>query len=167
MGVTVPPRSLNPGKAIAMAICPIICLFYDLARAFMHDVASGYAEAVRMHRNNWREFSLFKVFRFFREFFFMKRSSRHFFPLDIKEFLCIFCLFVSFKTFSFFILFSFNYGTSYWAAHSNRCYQNITLYPTSSVGLHSLRQDVWTRWLKEFTLHLIYRVEGCRIWRNP
>ena len=40
------PRSLNPGKAIAMAICPIICSFYYLARALMHDVACEFACAV-------------------------------------------------------------------------------------------------------------------------
>ena len=33
MGLTVHSRSLNPGKAIAMAICPTICLFYYLASA--------------------------------------------------------------------------------------------------------------------------------------
>ena len=33
MRVTVRQRSLNPGKVIAMAICPIICLFYYLARS--------------------------------------------------------------------------------------------------------------------------------------
>ena len=27
------PRSLNPGKAVAVAIYPIICIFYYLARA--------------------------------------------------------------------------------------------------------------------------------------
>jgi len=42
-GVTVRLRSLNLGKAIAMAICPIICLFYYLARALMHDVACEFA----------------------------------------------------------------------------------------------------------------------------
>ena len=46
------PRSLNPGKALAMGNCPIICLFYDLARALMHDVACEFACAVRMRRNN-------------------------------------------------------------------------------------------------------------------
>ena len=45
-GITVSPRSLNPGKAIAMAICPIICSFYYLARALMHDVACEFACAV-------------------------------------------------------------------------------------------------------------------------
>ena len=34
---------------------PIICLFYDLARALVHDVACEFACAVRMRRNNWRE----------------------------------------------------------------------------------------------------------------
>ena len=38
-GVTERPRSLNPGKAAARAICPIICLFYYLARALIYDVA--------------------------------------------------------------------------------------------------------------------------------
>jgi len=45
-GVTVRPRSLNPGKAITMAICPIICSFYYLACALMHDVACEFACAV-------------------------------------------------------------------------------------------------------------------------
>ena len=45
-GVTVRPRSLNPGKAIAMAICPIICSIYYLERALMHDVACEFACAV-------------------------------------------------------------------------------------------------------------------------
>ena len=35
-----------------MAICLIICLFYDLARVLMHDVACEFACAVRMCRNN-------------------------------------------------------------------------------------------------------------------
>ena len=52
IGVTVRPRSLNPGKAIAMAIRPIISLLYNLARALMHDVAGEFACAVRMCRNN-------------------------------------------------------------------------------------------------------------------
>ena len=42
-GVTVRPRSLNPGKAIAEAVCPIICSFYYSARALMHDVACEFA----------------------------------------------------------------------------------------------------------------------------
>jgi len=45
-GVTVRPRSLNPGKAIAMGICPIICSFYYLAHALMLDVACEFACAV-------------------------------------------------------------------------------------------------------------------------
>jgi len=47
-GVTVLPRSLNPGKAIALAICPITCSFYYLARTLMHDVAcaEGCAETI-------------------------------------------------------------------------------------------------------------------------
>ena len=52
VGDTERPRSLNPGKALAMAICLIICLFYQLARALMDDVACEFACAVRMHRNN-------------------------------------------------------------------------------------------------------------------
>ena len=41
-----PPRSLNPGKAMAMAICPIICSIYYLARALIDDVAGKFAYAV-------------------------------------------------------------------------------------------------------------------------
>jgi len=44
--VTVRPRSLNLGKAIAMDICPIICSIYYLERALMHDVACEFACAV-------------------------------------------------------------------------------------------------------------------------
>ena len=44
-------KSLNLGKAIVLAICPIICLFYYVARALMYDVACKFACAVRMHRN--------------------------------------------------------------------------------------------------------------------
>jgi len=36
-------KIVNPGKAIAMATCPIICSFYYLARALMHDVACEFA----------------------------------------------------------------------------------------------------------------------------
>ena len=52
VGVTIRPRSLNPVKALAMAICPIICLLYDIARALVHDVACEFACAVKMRRNN-------------------------------------------------------------------------------------------------------------------
>ena len=45
-------KSLNLGKAIALAICPIICLFHYLARALMYDVACEFACTVRMRRNN-------------------------------------------------------------------------------------------------------------------
>ena len=41
--VTERPRSLNPGKALAMAICPNICLFYELARVLMDNVACEFA----------------------------------------------------------------------------------------------------------------------------
>ena len=51
-GVTVRPRWLNLGKAIALAIGPIICLFHYLARALMYDVACEFVCAVRMRRNN-------------------------------------------------------------------------------------------------------------------
>ena len=47
VGVTVRPRSLNLGKAIALAICTIICLFYYLARALIYDVAFEFACAVK------------------------------------------------------------------------------------------------------------------------
>jgi len=43
---TVRPRSLNPRKAVAMAICPIICSIYYLERALMHDVVYEFACAV-------------------------------------------------------------------------------------------------------------------------
>ena len=39
VGVTGRPRSLNPIKAIAMAICPIIVHFSTLRARSMHDVA--------------------------------------------------------------------------------------------------------------------------------
>ena len=55
VGVTVRLRSLNLGKSIALAIFPIICLLYYLARALMYDVACEFACAVRMRRNNKRE----------------------------------------------------------------------------------------------------------------
>jgi len=42
-GVTPRPSSLNPGKAEAMAICPITFPFYYLARALMLDVACEFA----------------------------------------------------------------------------------------------------------------------------
>jgi len=53
--VTERPRPLNPGKAMAMAICPIICSFYYLVGALMYDMAREFARAVTMRRNNWRE----------------------------------------------------------------------------------------------------------------
>ena len=43
MGVTVRPRSLNPSKAIAMAICPIIVHFSTWRARSMHDVACEFA----------------------------------------------------------------------------------------------------------------------------
>ena len=52
VGVTERPRSLNPSKAIAMAICPII-VHYSTERArSMHDVACEFACAVRICTNN-------------------------------------------------------------------------------------------------------------------
>ena len=46
MGVTERPRSLNPSKAIAMAICPIIVQFSTWRARSMHDVACEFALAV-------------------------------------------------------------------------------------------------------------------------
>ena len=46
MGVTEPPRPLNPSKAIAMAICPIIVHFSTWRARSMHDVACEFAFAV-------------------------------------------------------------------------------------------------------------------------
>ena len=45
MGVTERPRSLNPSKAIAMAICPIIVHFSTWRVRSMHDVACEFARA--------------------------------------------------------------------------------------------------------------------------
>ena len=46
MGVTERPRSLNPSKAIAMAICLIIVHFSTWRARSMHDVACEFAGAV-------------------------------------------------------------------------------------------------------------------------
>ena len=43
MGVTERPRSLNPSKGIAMAICPIIIHFSTWHAHLMHDVACEFA----------------------------------------------------------------------------------------------------------------------------
>ena len=48
VGVTERPRSLNPSKAIAMAICPIIVHFSTWRARSMHDMACEFARAV-MH----------------------------------------------------------------------------------------------------------------------
>ena len=45
MGVTERPRSLNPSKAIAMAICPIIVHFSTWHVRGMRDVACEFARA--------------------------------------------------------------------------------------------------------------------------
>ena len=55
VGVTERPRSLNPIKAIGMPIFPVIVHFSAYRVRSMHDVACGFACAVRMRRNNWRE----------------------------------------------------------------------------------------------------------------
>ena len=48
VGVTERPRSLNPSKAVAMAICPIIVHFKTWRVRSMHDVACEFARvAVR------------------------------------------------------------------------------------------------------------------------
>ena len=43
VGVAERPRSLNPSKAIAMAICPIIVHFSTWGARSMHDVACEFA----------------------------------------------------------------------------------------------------------------------------
>ena len=45
VGVTECPRSLNPSKAIAMAICPVIVHFSTWCARSMHDVACEFARA--------------------------------------------------------------------------------------------------------------------------
>ena len=45
VGVTEHLRSLNPSKAIAMAICPIIVHFSTSRARSMHDVACEFARA--------------------------------------------------------------------------------------------------------------------------
>ena len=46
MGVTERPRSLNPSKAIAIAICPIVVHSNTQRARSMHDVACEFASAV-------------------------------------------------------------------------------------------------------------------------
>jgi len=59
-------KIVNPGKAIAMGICPIICSFYYLARALMHDVeceiacAEGCTETISADVLNFPSFFLFE-----------------------------------------------------------------------------------------------------------
>ena len=45
MEVTERPRSLNPSKAMAMAICPIIVHFSTWRARSMHDVVCEFARA--------------------------------------------------------------------------------------------------------------------------
>ena len=45
-GVTERPRSLNPSKAIAIVICPILVHFSTWRARSMHDVACEFARAV-------------------------------------------------------------------------------------------------------------------------
>ena len=51
VGVTECPRSLNPRKAVAMAIFPIIVHFIALRWRSMHDVACEFACAVALGAN--------------------------------------------------------------------------------------------------------------------
>ena len=46
VGVTERPRSLNPSKAIAMAICPITVQLSTWRARSIHDVACEFARAV-------------------------------------------------------------------------------------------------------------------------
>ena len=52
IGVTEQPRSLNPDKVIAAAICPIIVHFRTERACSMHDLGCEFACVVRMCRNN-------------------------------------------------------------------------------------------------------------------
>jgi len=55
VGVTECPTSLNPRKAVAMAIFPIIVYFISSLAPSMHDVACEFACVVAMHSSNGRE----------------------------------------------------------------------------------------------------------------
>ena len=55
MGVTECLRSLNPRKAAAMAIFPIILHFIALQARSIDDVACEFACAVTMRSSNGRE----------------------------------------------------------------------------------------------------------------
>ena len=52
VGATERPRSLNPSKAISMAICLITVHFSTYRARSMHDVACEFAYAVGMRRNS-------------------------------------------------------------------------------------------------------------------
>ena len=53
--VTERPRSLNPRKAVAMAIFPIIVHFIALRARSLHDVEHEFACALMMPSSNGRE----------------------------------------------------------------------------------------------------------------
>ena len=56
VGVTERPGSLNPIKGIAIVICTIIVHFSTWRARSVPDVAFQFACAVRMRRNNKREY---------------------------------------------------------------------------------------------------------------
>ena len=53
--VTERPRSLNPSKAIAMAICPIIVYFDTWRARSMHDVACEFARSFSEQQHSFYE----------------------------------------------------------------------------------------------------------------
>jgi len=55
VGVTECPRLLNPRKAVAIAIFPIVVHFIALHACLMHDLACEFACAVAMRISNGRE----------------------------------------------------------------------------------------------------------------
>ena len=56
VGVTESPRSLNPSKAIAMAICPIIVYFSTWRARSMHDVACEFARAFVLSKGRFTRY---------------------------------------------------------------------------------------------------------------
>ena len=57
VGVTERPRALNPNKAIAMTICPIIVHFSTCRARSMHDVACEFARAAVRSKDAQKQFA--------------------------------------------------------------------------------------------------------------
>ena len=68
MGFTERPRSLNPSKAIAMAICPIIVHFSTWRARSMHDVACEFARAVVRSKDPQKQLARTSLRTFARNF---------------------------------------------------------------------------------------------------